>query len=154
MKNNELKELRNKLNLTQQECADILGMSLRNYVRYEDNENNLHDSLRYSNIIYQIKNYKILDETHGILSLNYIKTHIKKICKTNTSFVYLFGDYAFDPKEDSSIKLLVSSSISLTELKEKIKGKLNKKIEIYDFNDYLDNKDIIKKVLISGIKIL
>lgn len=155
MKNNDLTETRLKLGLTQKECAKILNMSLRNYVRYEDEEHKTK-SVKYDQMIYQLKNSKIIDENHGLLKLDYVKKSIRRIAKSyDIDFIYIYNDYAKkEIKEDSSIDLLVSSSSSLFLLENEIKNKLNKRINIIDFDDYLNNKDIIKIVLKEGIKIL
>lgn len=155
MKNNDLTETRLKLGLTQKECAKILNMSLRNYVRYEDEEHKTK-SVKYDQMIYQLKNSKIIDENHGILKFDYVKKSIRRIARSyDIDFIYIYNDYAKkEIKEDSSIDLLISSSSSLFLLENEIKNKLNKRINIIDFSDYLNNKDVIKIVLKEGIKIL
>lgn len=155
MKNNDLTETRLKLGLTQKECAKILNMSLRNYVRYEDEEHKTK-SFKYDQMIYQLKNSKIIDENHGILKFDYVKKCIRRIAKSyDIDFIYIYNDYAKkEIKENSSIDLLISSSSSLFLLENELKNKLNKKINIIDFSDYINNKDIIKIVLKEGIKIL
>lgn len=55
MYGNKLKEIRKYLSATQQEMADILGISYRTYSSYERNENNPP----YSMLIFLCKNYKV-----------------------------------------------------------------------------------------------
>ena len=70
-----LKELRKQKGLTQQKCADFLGIPLRTYQNYE-NDKLKSDSIKYQYMINKLLEYGYVDEEHGVLSVD----AIKKIC--------------------------------------------------------------------------
>ena len=51
-----IKDLRISIGLTQKECADYLGMSLRNYQNYESNEGK-SNTVRYNDIVRKLEAY-------------------------------------------------------------------------------------------------
>ena len=71
----KLKTLRLEKGLTQQQVADMIGVTRRTYITYENNENNLPMS-KLDYIIDTINKYGFIDESHGILTIE----QIKKIC--------------------------------------------------------------------------
>ena len=90
----ELKQLRIRKNLTQQEAADKTGVSLRSYISYENDEKKT-DTVKYRYLYGEIKKLNAVDEEHGILSIELIR----KICSRifdeyKIDFCYLFGSYA------------------------------------------------------------
>ncbi|MBQ2758493.1 MAG: helix-turn-helix domain-containing protein, partial [Clostridia bacterium] len=62
----ELKALRIEKKLTQQQVAELVGISLRSYKTYE-NEPEKANSIKYSYIIEKLKETNVIDEEHGIL---------------------------------------------------------------------------------------
>lgn len=73
-----LKELRLSKKLTQQEASAILGVSLRSYKEYENNEGKV-GTLKYRSMVNELKKHVVLDEEHGILTLDEIKDGCKCI---------------------------------------------------------------------------
>lgn len=152
-----LKELRNEKGLTQSECAKILGVPLRTYVRYE-NDKEKANTIKYHFMIEKLSNYGIVDEEHGILTVE----QIKEIC-TNVfsnyeiNFCYLFGSYAKDKAtETSDVDLLIYGNVSGIKffgLIEELREKLKKKIDLIDFNQLSNNQVLLKEILMDGIKI-
>ena len=68
----ELKSLRIERKLTQNQAADILGVSLRSYKSYENDEKKA-DSIKYKYIIEKISEINPIDEENGIVDIDYIK---------------------------------------------------------------------------------
>lgn len=61
----ELKTLRLEKKMTQQQVADLVGISLRSYKAYE-NEIEKENSVKYNYIIDILKKTNVIDEDHGI----------------------------------------------------------------------------------------
>lgn len=70
-----LKELRIKKGLTQRKCAEILGMTARNYQNYE-NDNTKISTTRYNIIFKKIENYDNEFNTTENISSNEFKTNV------------------------------------------------------------------------------
>ena len=153
----DIKSLRIQKQLTQKEVADRIGMSLRSYVSYENDESK-KGTPKYRLIIKELEDMNRIDEEHGILS----QDEIKQICSSvfrnyNVEFCYLFGSYAKGKAtETSDIDLLVSDSITglkFYELVEKLRKSLHKKVDLLDFKQFMNNKVLASEVLKEGIKI-
>ena len=67
-----LKQLRTQKKLTQAACAAYLGVPLRTYQNYE-NDDQKQASIKYQFMLQKLDQYGFLDETHGILSLEQIR---------------------------------------------------------------------------------
>ena len=67
----KLKELRIAKHLTQQEVADRVGVSLRSYVMYENDERKAKTA-KYRFLLNEIESMNLVDEEHGILSIEEI----------------------------------------------------------------------------------
>ena len=62
LRNYELKKM------IQQAVADLVGISLRSYKSYE-NDNDKQGSLKYNYILEQINKVNFIDEEHGVLTV-------------------------------------------------------------------------------------
>ena len=62
-----LKELRIEKGLSQAACAEVVGVPLRTYVRYESDEGR-RDTIKYRYIFEMLQKYGIVDEDHGLLT--------------------------------------------------------------------------------------
>ena len=154
---NNLKELRIEKKLTQQQVADLVGISLRSYKTYE-NEPEKANSIKYNYIIEKLKKTNVIDEEHGILEIEYIIEKCSNIFqKYDINFCYLFGSYAKGKATDSSdVDLLIS--VNLTGLKfyglvEEIRTVLHKKVDVLHLNQLKDNLELTQEILKDGIKI-
>ena len=67
-----LKELRLSKELTQNQVADLVGISLRSYKEYENDINKVN-TLKYNYIYNELSKFDLIDEEHGILKLDSIK---------------------------------------------------------------------------------
>jgi len=72
-----LRELRKQKQLTQAECAEYLGIPLRTYQNYETDSSKV-SSMKYLFMMQKLEQYGFIDETHGILTIQKIKEHVKK----------------------------------------------------------------------------
>ncbi|MCR5201771.1 MAG: nucleotidyltransferase domain-containing protein [Lachnospiraceae bacterium] len=153
----ELKQLRIDRKLTQQEVADLIGISLRSYISYE-NDKKKSDSIKYRFLVQELKKINKLDEEHGILTKKEIKEACKEILpEYDVEFCYLFGSYAKDKATElSDVDLLISTKttgLKYYELVEKLREKLHKKIDLLDIKQLLKNEALLSEVLKEGIKI-
>ena len=156
----ELKEKRIGYNISQQRAADIVGIPLRTYVRYEEDDN-YGDSLKRKAIINAIDECCEINEDKGILSIEQIKKSIQKLFdseyKDKIEFCYLFGSYAKGYANDKSdVDLCVSTSLSgldFTGLSEKLRNVLHKRIDLIRLNNLKDNVELINEIMKVGIKI-
>lgn len=152
-----LKELRKSKGLTQEKCAEYLGIPLRTYQNYENDVTKV-GSIKYDFMIKKLYKYGFVDETHGVLSIE----EIRKICvsvfqNTDVEYCYLFGSYAKGKAtETSDVDLLISTSISgikYYDLVEVLRESLKKKVDVLTCEQLNENPEIVKEILKDGIKI-
>lgn len=152
-----LKEIRNQKGLTQIEASKILGVSRRTYINYENNFDSLSRNKK-DYIFHIFNNYNLIDETHGILTIENIKSVCKIIFeKYQVDYCYLFGSYAKNKaKEDSDVDLLISTSVNgikIFGLIESLREGLNKKVDLVNVNELINNPTLLNEILKDGIKI-
>ena len=153
----KLKKLRLEKGLTQEKAAQILGVSRRTYVTYEKDESKI-PPVKMEFFLHTLEKYGIIDETHGILTLE----AIKKICtdtlkEYNVEYMYLFGSYAKgNATETSDVDLLVSMPVNglvFYELIETLREKLRKKVDLLDIAQLNNNPKLVQEILKDGVKI-
>ncbi len=152
-----LKDIRLQSNLTQEEAAQLLGVTRRTYVNYEAGKID-ESSLKYRYIVETLKNANLLDENHGILSIDQIKKICSEVFKNySVDFCYLFGSYAKGKAtEISDIDLLVAMPVDgmkFFELIEILREQLKKRIDLLDVAQLDNNPTLVKEILKDGIKI-
>lgn len=152
-----LKKIRIEKNLTQKEVADLLGISLRSYKSYE-NDDSKRDSLKYRYLLEKLNEINQIDEEHGIRK----KKDIEEICSMifenkKVDFCYLFGSYSKDTANESSdIDLLISTELTGLEffgMVEELREALHKKVDVLNVSQLKDNIELTKEILKDGIKI-
>ncbi|MCR4898919.1 MAG: nucleotidyltransferase domain-containing protein [Acholeplasmatales bacterium] len=153
---NELKRIRESLNITQVEASKMLDISRRTYQKYESLEDNNDNKLKY--YIYRLKEINLIDEEHGILKFEEIKNNVGIILsKYDVNFCYLFGSYAKNKATPSSdIDLLIDSTITGLDffgLIEELRVTLKKKIDLLNINQLENNQELLREILKDGIKI-
>lgn len=151
-----LKQLRNKYQITQKEAANLIGIPYRTFVRYEENEPN--NSYKYAKMVADLENALKIDETHGILSINTIKSLLMPILdKHNIQYCYLFGSYSRnEAKDNSDVDLLIDTQISgiqFLELVEEIRTTLCKKIDLLRLKDLKSDNPVVLEILKEGIRL-
>lgn len=152
-----LKELRKKKNLTQAACAKFLGIPLRTYQNYETVASKV-GSIKYDFMMQKLEQYGLVDETHGILTIEQIKNICSSVFEQySIDYCYLFGCYAKEnATELSDVDLLLSTSISgmqFYDLVESLREALHKKVDALNLEQLNDNPELTKEILKDGIKI-
>ena len=153
----ELKELRNEKKLTQQQVADLVGVSLRSYISYENDESK-ERTLKYNYILDKLLEINPIDEEHGIIEIDDIKRKCAEVFeKYDVIFCYLFGSYAkAKAKPTSDVDLLISANVKGLKyygLVEEIRTVLHKKVDVLDIAQLKDNFELTQEILKDGIKI-
>ena len=137
----KLKSLRIEKKLTQQQVADLMGISLRSYKSYENDEEKI-GTLKYNYIFEKLAEINPIDENHGIVDVE---------------FCYLFGSYAKGKATpESDVDLLISTGVSGLKfygLVEEIRAALHKKVDVLNMEQLMDNPELTKEILKDGIKI-
>ena len=152
-----LKELRKQKNLTHVKCAEYLGIPIRTYQNYE-NDIKKQNSFKYLYMMQKLEQYGLIDESHGILTVEKIKEICTEIFSSyNVDYCYLFGSYAKGKAtENSDVDLLVCTEITgiaFYDLVEILREKLNKKVDILNLQQLNENLDLVNEILKDGIKI-
>ena len=155
--NNILKELRKKNGFTQQQAADYFGISLRSYKTYENDETKV-DSIKYKYMVEKLEERALVDEEHGILSIENIKDISSKVFEEyDVDYCYLFGSYAKGKaNEKSDVDLLISTKtngLKFFGLVERLREELKKKVDLLNVNQLENNTILLNDILKEGIKI-
>ena len=157
MINVKLKEIRISKQLTQTEAANILSVSVRSYKDYE-NVIEKANTPKYHYLCEKLAKYNMVDEEHGLLTLENIKKIVRKIFdKYEVNFCYLFGSYAkgnATPKSD--VDLIVDTSVTGLDffgLVEELRNELHKKVDLLKINQLENNQDLIREIMKYGVKI-
>ena len=152
-----LKELRLSKELTQNQVADLVGISLRSYKEYENDINKVN-TLKYNYIYNELFKFDLIDEEHGILKLDSIKKIVSNVLKDyDVDYCYLFGSYSKNKANElSDVDLLVSTKITgmaFFGLAEKLRESLHKKVDLLNIEQLVNNKVLLNEILRDGIKI-
>ena len=153
----DLKSIRLEKELTQQQAAGIVGISLRSYKSYENDLDKM-GNLKYNYIYEKLSRINPIDEEHGIVDLEYISRKCSEIFdKYKINFCYLFGSYAKGKaKDDSDVDLLISTEIKGLKffgLVEELRNSLQKKVDVIEVAGLKDNVELLEEILKDGIKI-
>lgn len=153
----DLKELRIEKKMTQQEVADLVGISLRSYKSYENDEEK-RDTIKYNYIVEQLSKINYIDEETGILELEDIVRKCTEVFERyEVSFCYLFGSYAKGKAtQTSDVDLLISANVKgliFYGLVEEIRTALHKKVDVLDMNQLKENIELTEEIFKDGIKI-
>ena len=152
-----IKELRTEKKLTQQQAAEILGISLRSYKSYENDAAKV-GTLKYNYILDKLNAINPIDEEHGILDLEYIKEKCESVfAEYPIHYCVLFGSYAKGKAvETSDVDLLVSSDVKGLKfygMVEKLRTSLHKKVDVLSLDQLKDNLELTDEILKDGIRI-
>ena len=153
----KLKEIRMSKNLTQVEAASILSVSLRSYKDYE-NVIEKANNPKYRYLCETLLKYNMVDENHGILTLENIKKIVKVIFeKYDVNFCYLFGSYAKgNATPISDVDMVIDTSVTGLDffgLVEELRNELHKKVDLLKMNQLENNLQLLREVMKDGIKI-
>jgi len=153
----ELKSCRLEKKLTQKEAAALLGISLRSYITYENDESK-KTTPKYRFIMHEMERINPLDEENGVLSVKDIKSVCEKVLtEYPVDFCYLFGSYAKGKAVGKSdVDLLISTEITglkFFEITERLRETLHKKVDLLDIKQLVGNESLLREILKEGIKI-
>lgn len=153
----DLKSIRNEKKLTQKQVADLIGISLRSYKSYENDEKK-YGTIKYNYIVEKLQKINTIDEDHGILEIEDIIQKCSKVLeKYDVTFCYLFGSYAKEKATPTSdVDLLISTNIKGLKfygLVEEIRETLHKRVDVLDINQLKGNLELTEEILKDGIKI-
>lgn len=152
-----LKDIRLQSNLTQEEAAQLLGVTRRTYVNYEAGKID-ESSLKYKYVVETLQKATLIDENHGILTIDQIRKICGEIFKDySVEYCYLFGSYAKGKAtEKSDVDLLVAMPVDgmkFFEIIEVLREQLKKKIDLLDIAQLENNPALVQEILRDGIKI-
>ena len=152
-----LKEFRKSKNISQEQVAKLIGVSRRTYINYENDESKLSEFKR-SIIIDAIEKSNLIDESHGVLTIDEIKKTCNEVfSKYDIKYAYLFGSYAKNKATATSdVDLLVEGNVEglkYFEFLEVLRESLNKKVDVLDTAQLLKNNILLNDILKDGIKI-
>lgn len=153
----KLKDLRIEKKMTQQQVADLAGISLRSYKTYENDESK-EGTIKYDYIVEKLEKVNIIDEEHGILEIEDIKRICEEVFKRyNVYYCYLFGSYAKGyATEVSDVDLLIDTDargINFYGLIEELRVNLHKKVDLLNMDQLKDNLELTKEILKDGVKV-
>ena len=153
----DLKELRKSKHLTQQEAAFRIGVSLRSYISYE-NEETKKGSPKYRFLLQELEKINPIDEEHGVLERDELINICSEILSEyDVDYCYLFGSYAKGKASGSSdVDLMISAKVTglkYYELVERLREALHKKVDMLDTKQLLKNETLLNEVLKEGIRI-
>lgn len=153
---NELRKIRESLNISQIEAANLLKISRRTYQKYESLDDLNDDKLRY--YVYRFKESTLIDEDNGILTIDFIKKTTAKVFKKyDIKSCFLFGSYAKGKaKGTSDVDLMIDSEITGLDfygLVEDLRENLHKRIDLLSLNSIKENAPLLAEILKDGIKI-
>lgn len=152
-----LKEMRISKQITQQEAARRLGISLRSYIMYE-NDATKENTIKYRFLMQELQKINAVDEEHGILTTEQIRMCCKEILDAyQVEYCYLFGSYAKGKATgQSDVDLLISTKekgLRFYEIAERLRESLHKKVDLLDVKQLVNNETLIDEMLKEGIKI-
>ena len=153
----EIKDLRTEKKLTQQQAAEILGLSLRSYISYENDAEKI-GTIKYNYILEKLQAINPIDEEHGVLELEYIKEKCSSVLSEYpVRYCILFGSYAKGKAVGTSdVDLLVSSEVKGLKffgMVEKLRTILHKKVEVLSIEQLKENLALTDEILKDGIRI-
>ena len=146
----KLKSLRIEKKLTQQQVADLMGISLRSYKSYKNDEEKI-GTLKYNYIFEKLAEINPIDENHGIVDVDYIRQKCQSVFEGyEIEFCYLFGSYAKGKATpESDVDLLISTGVSGLKfygLVEEIRVALHKKVDVLNMEQLMDNPELMSRI--------
>ena len=151
-------DLRKEYGLSQLDAANICGVPLRTYIRYE-RDNDYGSGLKRIAMINALNDKCEITEEKGVLSLDQImkgvRNVIEKDYQESVNLCYLFGSYAKGYASDKSdVDLCVSTSLTGLDyagLAEDLHRELHKTIELVRLNNA--SGELIYEIMKDGIKV-
>jgi transcriptional regulator with XRE-family HTH domain len=150
-----LKALRKKKGLTQEEAAELTGLSRRGYQNLEQGKYK-KVSQTYHYAFTRLEEYDRRRESKKALGKAMLqKTLREAMPHYDLSFVYVIGDYASSPAPNSKISLFIAEPISRLDILaflQEVESLTGKEAEAELLKDHLDEKTL-KEVLRRGVRV-
>ena len=143
--------------MTQKEASAIVGVSLRSYKDYENEESKV-GTLKYNYMLQLLEKDIELDEEHGVLTIEDIKSGCRSVLEQyEVKYCILFGSYSKGvATELSDVDLLISTEItgiSFFGIAERLRKVLRKKIDLLEVRQLSNNQQLLDDILRDGIKV-
>ena len=143
--------------MTQKEASAIVGVSLRSYKDYENEESKV-GTLKYNYMLQLLEKYIEFDEEHGVLTIEDIKSGCRSVLEQyEVKYCILFGSYSKGvATELSDVDLLISTEItgiSFFGIAERLRKVLRKKIDLLEVRQLSNNQQLLDDILKDGIKV-
>lgn len=153
----KIKDIRQSHGMTQEAAAQFLKIPLRTYKRYESDEEQI-PPIKKQYILAQLQSLGVVDENHGVLTVESIRQICAQVLAAfNVDFCYLFGSYAKGrATETSDVDLFLNTEINGLEffgLVEALRNALNKRVDVLNQKQVLNNEQLLKEIMKEGIKI-
>lgn len=152
-----IKDLRKAKKLTQLQAAELTGIPLRTYKEYENSPSKA-GTIKYNYILDCLNSYGVVDETHGVLTVDDIAAACAVILpQYDVEYAYLFGSYAKNEATcESDVDLLISTSVTGLKfygIAEQLRERLHKKVDLLDFRQVNNNDELLNNILKYGVRI-
>ncbi len=153
----ELRKVREEAVITQKQAAELLGVSLRSYITYE-NDPGKEGSLKYRYMLGRLQEIYRLDEEHGLLDVERIRETVTAVCaRYPVDYGVLFGSYAKgNASESSDVDLILATDLTgleFFEMVEELRENLHKKVDVLNTKQIVQNEELICSVLRDGIRL-
>ena len=147
---------RKSLNVSQTQAANVLGVSLRTYQRYEKSSNLSDSKLNAIKVV--LDHEFAITEEKGKLTISEIRKSVLPILdKYNIEMCILFGSYAKEnATETSDVDLLVKTDITGLKyfgLVEELRVALHKKVDLITTKQLITSQELLEEILKDGIKL-
>lgn len=152
-----LKQVRQFSGYTQKQAAELINVPLRTYKRYENDEEKV-GTMKYDFILSALKEKTLIDETHGVLTIEQIKSTVSEVLEEyDADYVILFGSYAKGRETPrSDVDLVISTEttgLRFYGLVERLRVALHKKVDLLNIRQLDNNPELMREVLKDGIRI-
>ena len=109
-------------------------------------------------MIGELEKLVVLDEEHGILTIDEIKEGCKAVLdEYDVKYCILFGSYAKGKAtEKSDVDLLISTKIvglKFFGIAERLRETLHKKVDLLDLRQLAENQALIDEILKDGVRV-
>ena len=101
----ELKEIRLGKRLTQEAAAKLLNITRRTYIKYEKNEIGI-DNFKLKYYCEVLNNYNLIDEEHGVLSIEEIKKISSDILSNITWNMHIYLEASLEMRQKKIVTLI------------------------------------------------
>jgi predicted nucleotidyltransferase len=159
---NNIKIMRNNLELTQEQVSLLTGVpvkTLRNWEQEVRKPSEWTIDLVMDRLLrVKMEEYTKVDESTSVLSFLTIKENISKIAKNyDIEKVYLFGSYVKGrATQNSDVDLYMESNLyglEYFEFVEQLRGKLKKKVEVLSNKTIQEHSKIDNEIKKTGVLI-